>query len=412
MEPSILQPLLEGGMAKYSVPGAQLGLLRGAERVVVSAGVCDQGDTRPVVDATAFHAGSLAKALTGLVIMNAARNGDLDLDAPCAAQDEGLWPETPRALLSQTTGRPNLLPENDEPIEDFVERVAALPLVHAPGRFSYCNAGWSVLDLLLRRTTGRTFEQAAADALGRETTFDMPDGAAGGHIAMPGQDPVPVPAMYSPAASAAGSRWWATADQLLDFAALNLHGGNGVFAAEDVMSVRTPAAPLPGATVFDAWGMGWAVWDRGAHQAFGWAGYTGGHRAFLRCFPDQDAALVLLANSAGPLFGPPGGSALFDSLLPDLLEVLAVPALSAPSYGNTTASDELAGSFGPLAVEARGPDLIELHAAPFGLAEPTLCERLGGDTFNVQGNPPGSTPLAFDAGDLVYVGPFALPRTN
>ncbi len=76
MEPSILQPLLEGGMAKYSVPGAQLGLLRGAERVVVSAELCDQGNTRPAVDATAFHAGSLAKALTGLLILNAARNGD------------------------------------------------------------------------------------------------------------------------------------------------------------------------------------------------------------------------------------------------------------------------------------------------------------------------------------------------
>ena len=412
MDSSVVRPLLERGIAKYAVPGAQVGLLRGAERVVVSAGVCDQRDNRPVVDRTAFHAGSIAKALTGLVVQDAARNGDLDLDAPCAAQGEGLWPETPRALLSQTSGRPNLLPENDEPIEDFVERVAPLPLVHAPGRFSYCNAGWSVLDLLLRRTTGSTFEQAATDALGHGTTFGMPDGAAGGHIARPGQDPVPVPATYSPAASAAGSQWWATADQLLDFAALNLHDGNGVFAPDDVMSVRTPTALLPGATVFDAWGMGWAVWDRGAHQAFGWAGYTGGHRAFLRCFPEQDAALVLLANSAGPLFGPPGGSALFDSLLPDLLELLAVPALGAPAYGDPTTADELAGSFGPLTVEARGPDLIELHAAPFGLVEPALCERLGGDTFNVRGSPPGSTPLAFDGGDLVYVGPFAMPRTS
>ena len=108
---------------------------------MVSAGVCDQREQRPVVDATAFHAGSIAKALTGLVILDAARNGDLELDSPCAAQGEGLWPDTPRALLSQTSGRPNLLPEDDEPIEDSLERVAPLPLVHAPGRFSDCNAG-------------------------------------------------------------------------------------------------------------------------------------------------------------------------------------------------------------------------------------------------------------------------------
>jgi CubicO group peptidase (beta-lactamase class C family) len=157
--------------------------------------------------------------------------------------------------------------------------------------------------------------------------------------------------------------------------------------------------------------MGWAVWDRGAHQAFGWAGYTGGHRAFLRCFPEQDAALVLLANSAGPLFGSPGGSALFDSLLPQLLDLLEVPALPAPAYGDSTPADELAGSFGPLRVEALGPDTIQLHAEAFGLPTPATCERLGGNTFNVQGNPPGSTPISVDDGDLLYVGPFALPRT-
>jgi CubicO group peptidase (beta-lactamase class C family) len=240
----------------------------------------------------------------------------------------------------------------------------------------------------------------------------MPAGAAGGHIAMPGREPVPVPSTYAAAASAAGSQWWATADQLLDFAALNLRGGDGVFAEDDVIAVRTPTAVLPGATVFDAWGLGWAVWDRGEHQAFGWAGYTGGHRAFLRCFPEQDAAVVLLANSAGPLFGPPGGSALFDSVLPQLLELLEVPALPAPPYGDSTTAEKLTGSFGPLTVEPRGPDTIQLHAEAFGLPTPATCERLGGNTFTVQGNPPGSTPFSFDGRDLLYVGPFALPRTS
>jgi CubicO group peptidase (beta-lactamase class C family) len=85
MDSSILQPLLESGTAKYAVPGAQLGLLRGAERVVVNAGVRNRRDNRPVVESTTFHAGSIAKALTGLVILDAARNGALDLGAPCAS---------------------------------------------------------------------------------------------------------------------------------------------------------------------------------------------------------------------------------------------------------------------------------------------------------------------------------------
>ena len=89
MDPTAVQALLESSMRKYAVPGAQLGLLRGSERLVVCAGTRDLRDDVPVNDATAFHAGSIAKALTGLVVLDAARRGDLALDEPCAAQGEG-----------------------------------------------------------------------------------------------------------------------------------------------------------------------------------------------------------------------------------------------------------------------------------------------------------------------------------
>jgi CubicO group peptidase (beta-lactamase class C family) len=404
-----LHGLLEDAAAEFGVPGAQLGLLHGGRRTVFCSGVLEAGGEQPVVAGTSFHAGSLAKALTGLVVLDAARNDDLDLDVPCDEQGPGLWPDTPRALLSQTTGRPNLIPESDEALEAFVARVGTLPLVHEPGRFSYCNAGWSALDLLLRRTTGRSFEQAASAAL-PGLTFAMPTDASAGHVAVPNRGPEPAPPTDSAAASAAGGRWWTTADQLLDFAELNLTALDGVFAAADLLAIRTPTAALPGGTVFDSWGMGWAVWNRGSHQAFGWAGYTDGHRTFLRCFPEQNAALVVLANSAGSLFGPPGGSALFDALLPKLLDVLEVPPLPEPAYVSaprTTA--ELSGRYGPLQVEAHGADDVLLHAQPFGEPRPLLCTRLGGNTFNVSGNPPGSTPFAFD-GNLLYLGPFAIPR--
>ena len=64
-----------------------------------------------------------------------------------------------------------------------------------------------------------------------------------------------------------------------------------------------------------------------------------GTETFLRCFPEQNAALVVLANSAGSLFGPPGGSALFDALLPKLLDVLEVPPLPGPAYDVGTPDD-------------------------------------------------------------------------
>ncbi|WP_392542475.1 serine hydrolase domain-containing protein [Oryzobacter telluris] len=401
---------LTEGCERFGVPGAQVGLLRGDERVVACVGSVgvDQGSAA-VEPATAFHAGSIAKSLAALLVVDAARHGLLDLDLPCSDQAEGLWSDTPRALMSHTTGRQNVLPDLGEDIVAFVDRVGSMPPVHEPGRFSYGNANWSVLDLLLRRRAGGSFEELAVTALGDGTTFGMPGGAALGHVAMPGQAVSTVPSEYAEAASAAGSRWWATADQLLDYAAVHLGDGDR-FHPDDVRELRRPHVAVPGATISDAWGLGWALWSRGEHSAFGWAGYTGGHRAFLRCFPDQDAALVVLANSAGPLLGPPGGSALFDALLPDLLTVLGVPALPGadrPRSGRPTS--ELAGSYGPVALAADGEDDLLLEAAAFGEPQPIRHERVGGDTFVAQGVPVGGMPIAVDA-DLLYLGPFAVPR--
>ncbi|WP_377641815.1 serine hydrolase domain-containing protein [Oryzobacter terrae] len=404
--------LLTDACARLGVPGAQVGLLHGDERVVATSGSVGVEDgSAPVEASTPFHAGSIAKSLAALVVVDAARQGSVDLDVPCSDQADGLWTDTPRALMSHTTGRQNVLPEIDEDLEAFVERVGEMPLVHAPGRFSYGNANWSVLDLLLRRRTGRSFEDLARTALGPDTTFGMPEGGARGHAVAPGGTPTPVPSEYAEAASAAGSRWWTTADQLLDYARLHLDDGGEVFHGDDVRELRRPHVAVPGATISDAWGLGWALWDRGEHTAFGWAGYTGGHRAYLRCFPDQDAAVVVLANSAGPLFGPPGGSALFDDLLPRLLTELGVPALGdAEDAGPPTPASELAGGYGPVTLRADGPDGLLLDAAAFGEPAPIPHHRLSGDTFVADGHPPGGMPIAVADG-LLYLGPFAIARS-
>lgn len=398
-------------MSRYVVPGAQLGLLRGGERVVVCAGVLAAGNSEPVARTTRFHVGSIAKSVAALLTVNAARNGLVDLDAPCDQQSPGLWPDTPRAIMAQTTGRQNVLPDVEEDIESFVARVLTMPPVHPAGRFSYCNSGWSVLDLLLRHRTGATFEElATATVLGSDAQFGTPNhDVAEGHAVGPDQVLHPVPSVYAAAASAAGSRWWCTADQLLDYAELHLSAGAGRFDPVDVALLHQPHATVPGATIADSWGLGWALWNRGDHHAFGWAGFTGGHRAYLRCFPDQHAAMVLLANSAGSLFREPGGSALFDAILPEALELLGVPPLPDPAYADTEAPvGQLAGAYGPLTVDALDGSLV-LHAAAFGEVDPIPYVRLGGNSFAPPGRPPGHAVIAFDD-SLMYLAPFAIPR--
>jgi len=404
-----LQDLLEHGIQEWSVPGAQIGLRRGTERAVICAGVTGIDDATSVTATTSFHAGSITKSLVGLVALDAARRGQIDLDVSCDARGGArLWSETPRSILAQTTGRPNVLPDAGETLDEFVARTAAMPLLHEPGRFSYCNAGWPALDLLLERMTGRGFEEAAQALLG-PLQFGIPDRAAAGHQVSPRGRPVTVPHDDHVVSSAAGSRWFVTADVLLDYAGVYLGHSDAEVHPDDVRAVRTPVAELPGHTVFDAWGMGFGVWDRGDHQAFGWAGYTSGHRTYLRCFPEQDAALLVLTSCAGPLLGPPGGAALFDTLLPVLVEALGVPAIPDPRYRVETPARRLAGQYGPLVVSADDDGTLLVDGRAMGAEAGMRCRRLGGDTFTTADA--GGMPFSFD-GNLLYLGPFAMPRAG
>src|SRR5688572_17097318 len=102
--------MLLDGCARFDVPGAQLGLRLGDQRLVVCAGTSAVGGTAQVEPTTPFHAGSIAKSIAALLVVDAARRGELELDRPCDEQAAGLWNDTPRALMAQTTGRPNVLP--------------------------------------------------------------------------------------------------------------------------------------------------------------------------------------------------------------------------------------------------------------------------------------------------------------
>ena len=85
---------------------------------------------------------------------------------PVPTRRVALWDDTPREPVdadqrpTQPAARGRRGPELT-----FVARVGSAPRVHAPGRFSYGNAGWSVLDLLLRRRAGVGFEERATEVL-------------------------------------------------------------------------------------------------------------------------------------------------------------------------------------------------------------------------------------------------------
>ena len=130
-------------------------------------------------------------------------------------------------------------------------------------------------------------------------------------------------------------------------------------------------------------------------------------------FPNEDAALVLLTNSAGPLFGPPGGSAVFDDLLADVLALLGVPELTEPL--------RLARGYPPLLPTLTGttadrPNRRGRRRSPparrCGVRRtqyPSPIHRIGRRHPSPTDDPSGGMPIAIEDG-LLYLGPFAVPR--
>ena len=413
MESSVLQPLLESGIAKYAVPGAQVGLLRGAERVVVSAGVCDQRDNRPVVDSTAFHAGSIAKALTGLV--DPGRRSQRRPRSRCALRRAGRGPLARDSTDAAVT--------DQRPTQPAARERRADRGLRRTRRCASAGARPRPLLVLQRGLVGARPAAAAYDGTHlRAGRLRRPRSRDHVRDAGRGSRRTHRHARTGPRAGALDVRRRRICRRL----AVVGDGGpaarlRGAQPPRRQRGVRRGGRDRPCARRQHR------SRERRSSTRGEWAGRCGtGARTRRSAGPGTP---VVTGRSCGASRNrtPPW---CCSRTVPARCSVLPAAARSStpssrtcwscsrsprsarPSYGDSTPADELAGSFGPLTVEARGPDLIELHAAPFGLAEPALCERLGGNTFNVQGNPPGSTPLAFDGGDLIYVGPFALPRTS
>lgn len=128
---------------------------------------------------TKFRIGSVTKQFTAMLIMQLAAEEKLDIQATISTY----LPEYPKAngeritihqLLTHSSGIPNnygsskqrkdipgkTIPDNYTP-EDLVAAFSGLPLEFTPGeKFSYCNAGYTVLGLIIEKLTGQSYEEA------------------------------------------------------------------------------------------------------------------------------------------------------------------------------------------------------------------------------------------------------------
>ena len=207
-------PLVETVVGWPEVAGLAVAVVREGEVVSRGFGVRDVGTGSPVTPETMFHLASVSKPFvaTAIVSLALARESGgpvLDLDAPIVEwvpeftlADGRAAEVTARQLLTHSSGLPDVAdygwhdPQlGDEALSELARSMAGWRLKSEPGeKFSYSNAGFDLLGLLLSRATGTTFEDAVHQhvlaPLGmRTSTFlraEVPQQlAASPHVGMP-----------------------------------------------------------------------------------------------------------------------------------------------------------------------------------------------------------------------------------
>ncbi|MND93850.1 putative penicillin-binding protein PbpX [compost metagenome] len=329
-----IEQLVQGEMASRRIPGLQLAIVRNGEIVFTGAyGQSDLETAKPVTDRTVFGVNSISKAFTGVAAMQLVEAGKLDLDASVTQYLERLpasWEAiTVRQVLTHTSGLPEIIDDNTRLIDGAEPdaawaKVQELPLRYAPGtQYAYNQTGYALMGKIIEKISGKPFVDFV-----REGQFN----AAGMEQARFGNTADTVPELAS----------------LYTYLTLKLEGMRtvGVERSETPMARREtwPAYMHPTAGV-QATARGLAAWvialqdrklvsDRGLEQLWapqqlpdgsyrgfnrtingyglGWPSIrraehpaitpTGGDRAAIFIYPEDDLTVIVLTNlmGAGP----------------------------------------------------------------------------------------------------------------
>ncbi len=341
---------------KYQVPGAAVAVLAEGEVVDAAAGVLNKATG---VDATAdsvFQIGSITKLWTSTLVMQLVDEGKVDLDLPVRTylpefrigDESAAAVITTRMLLNHTAGfEGDIFTDTgvgDDCVEKYLLELHEVPQLFPPGeRFSYNNAGFSVLGRLVEVLREKSYDDClrdhlfaplglthAAASVYEAITFR----AAMGHVEMePGTpvQPAPVWAMAR-SNSPAGSMLAMRPRDLVTFARMHLEDGRSsdgtqVLAPGTAARMQAGAVELPYLGVMGtSWGLGFERFDVPEGDIVGHDGSTIGQYAFLRMVPEAGVAVAVLTNGGDAM-------ALYHDLISHVIEQLTqtrLPAMPTP----------------------------------------------------------------------------------
>ena len=316
--------------AVTGTPGVAVAVATSDELRTAATGFADLAAGEPMTAGTPAPAGSLTKPVTGLAFMQLVEAGAAGLDTPVdqvlppGLRGPGAAPVTTAMLAAHQGGYYSDIVTATaptapaEPILDYVRRRheigraveygGVLPLVTAPGSYSYSSFGVGVLGGAIEHLTGEPFatrvrREVFAPAGMRDSSIDDGRGSAGGatgYLAF-GDWCVPSPPLRTAAYPGVGmSTSAADFGRLLQSLLRTARGDRGLVGPDSLAAMATPRVPRPsqhGVRSFSGLTLELADpelgddWWWGHTAAFPW-----GFWWEARVWPHRDLAAVAVGN--------------------------------------------------------------------------------------------------------------------
>lgn len=315
-----LVPLIEQALGRVGCPGLALVLVEQDRTLWCEGfGTSDARSGVPVGPGTRFRAGSLAKPLTALAVMQLAAAGALGIDGPLSDHLPRFRVRsrfgadaariTPRMLLCHQSGLPTDLLKGmwtDAPFSRVVDALADEYAAFPPGLVvAYSNLGYVLLGHLVQEIRGRPFDEAMRSALlgplgmarsGFLSGLHPAPGDALGHRGGAVLDPLPIRDLPAQGLVTCAS-------DLAGLLRMCLSGGRvrgrQVLDPGILESMFEPHAPGGGLTMGQLTGLGWLLEEgelSGCGPVVRHGGSTIGFGAEVAMLPENGLGVAVLAN--------------------------------------------------------------------------------------------------------------------
>ena len=401
-------------LVAWDQPSMAVAVARGGEVVWEEGfGWADRERRVPATEHTMYSLASISKPITATGLMILVERGFIDLDAPAndylgpAKIDGRTWDAdgaTVRRVASHTAGLPLHYQffYEDEPyrrphMDETIRRYANL--VTAPDeRWNYSNLGYGILDYIIERASGQSYPDFMRDEVFRplgltRTSVGIGLGLEDFTATRYATDQSPIP--FYDFDHPGGSAVFSSAHDLVRFGMFHL--GHDLDHQRRIISdaaierMREPGGSSGPAAEY---GIGWSLRELpGGLRLQRHGGGMGGVRTELAIAPEENAAVVVLSNSATPLTGYVS-NLLWHTLFPDAVSKPTRPEVPDPHRLEREGILEEAGDgTAPLIDFAPMPELagewvgeVDTHLGPHPLA---LAVGPGAPASGCQGSRPG-----------------------